>query len=136
QDHDQVRLLHGLGHGEHAQALCLGLCGGLGAGAQADADVDAGVTQAERVGVPLRAVADDGDLATLDDREVGVGIVEHLCHLLVFLLVAVWHPRGGKGAVPPWVYLDLVSAMVRAPRPRATCPDWTSSWMPWGESIS
>src|ERR1700712_2784501 len=50
----------------------------LGALGQADADVDTGVTQRQRVGVSLAAVAQDGDGAPLDDREVGVVVVEDL----------------------------------------------------------
>ncbi len=46
-----------------------------GALAQPDADVDAGVAQVQGVGVALRAVAEDGDLLRLDDREVGVLLV-------------------------------------------------------------
>ena len=47
---------------------------------QADAHVDARVAQVQRVGVALAAVADDGDLPALDDRQVGVVVVEHLGH--------------------------------------------------------
>ena len=42
---------------------------------QADADLAARVAQAERVRVALGAVAEDGDLAALDEAEVGVGVV-------------------------------------------------------------
>ena len=41
-------------------------------------DVDAGIAQAQRVGVALRAVADDGNLAPLDDREVGIVVIENV----------------------------------------------------------
>ena len=44
-------------------------------------DLDAGVAQVQRVGVALGAVADDGNLAALDDRQVGVVVVEHFSHL-------------------------------------------------------
>jgi hypothetical protein len=40
------------------------------------------------VGVALRAVADDGDLAALDDGQVGVGVVDHFGgHVAVLLVV-------------------------------------------------
>ena len=42
------------------------------AGAQADLHVDAALLQVQRVGVALRAVADDGDLLAADEGEVGV----------------------------------------------------------------
>ena len=53
---------------------------------EADDDLDARVAQVLRVGVALRAVADDGDLLALDERQVGVLVVEDLSHV-VFLLV-------------------------------------------------
>jgi hypothetical protein len=80
EDDDEVGLLDRVGDREDTQALGLGLGLGLGALGQADAHVDAAVTQVERVGVALAAVADDGDLAPLDDRQVGVVVVEHLGH--------------------------------------------------------
>jgi len=89
EDHHQIGLRDGLRDGKHPQALGLRLRRRGAAGAQADAHVDAGVAQAERVGVTLRAVADDGDAAVLDDRQVGVGVVEHFCHGVSNLLVGV-----------------------------------------------
>ena len=44
-------------------------------GVQADAHVDAAVVQVQRVGVALRAVTDDGDLAIADGRQIGVLVV-------------------------------------------------------------
>src|SRR3712207_6906390 len=60
------------------RSQALGLCLGpaLGALGEADADVHAGVAQRQRVGVALAAVAQDGDGAPLDDRQVGVVVVE------------------------------------------------------------
>ncbi len=40
-----------------------------------DGDLDAGVVEVLRVRVALRAVADDGDLLALDERQVGVFFV-------------------------------------------------------------
>jgi hypothetical protein len=46
-------------------------------------DLHAGFVQVERVRVALRAVAEDGDLLALDEREVGVFVVVdlHCCFL-------------------------------------------------------
>jgi hypothetical protein len=55
----------------------------LGLLVQADAHVDAGVAQVHRVRVPLRAVADDGDLLLLDEIEVRVFVVEDVSHVEV-----------------------------------------------------
>ncbi len=65
-----------------------GLAGAVGVGrvgAKAYADVNAGVLEVERVGVALRAVADDGDFLCLDKREVCVCVVVCLCHVFFFL---------------------------------------------------
>jgi hypothetical protein len=48
------------------QAGFLGFDRRRGIGAQADDDVDAGIAQIERVGVALRAVADNGDGFSFD----------------------------------------------------------------------
>ncbi len=45
-----------------------------------DLHLDARVAEVQRVGVALRAVADDGDLLALDEGEVGVLVVEDLGH--------------------------------------------------------
>ncbi len=90
EDHDQIGFLDGLGHGEDTEAFGLGLGARGGAFPEADADVDTGITEAERVGVTLRAVADHSNLTVLDDREVSVVVVEHFCHgLSSFLLVGL-----------------------------------------------
>jgi hypothetical protein len=63
------------GGGDDPQAGGLGLRAALGGLGQADAHVDAGVVQVQRVGVALAAVADDGDLPALDQRQVGVVVI-------------------------------------------------------------
>ncbi len=80
QDHDDVGLGGGLGRGDDAQAGLLRLGTGLRALQEADTDVHARVAQRQRVGVALAAVADDRDLAALDDGQVGVVFVEQLGH--------------------------------------------------------
>ncbi len=78
QQHDHVGPLGHLGRGVDGQALLLDLGPRLRAFLQADAHLDTGVAQAQRVRVPLAAVADHTDLAALNDRQVGVVVVEHL----------------------------------------------------------
>ena len=75
EDHDDVGLLRRVVHAHDLEAGLLGLLGGRGALAQANADVNAGVQKVQRVGVALRAVADDGDLLALDDARVHVLLV-------------------------------------------------------------
>ena len=77
QDHHDVAAAGGVGDVEHLEAGGLGLRAAGGVGAQPDDDVDAGVLQVERVGVALRAVAEDRDGLALEGREVGVVVVEH-----------------------------------------------------------
>ena len=104
EDHDQVGFGDGVGDVEDAQALGLGLGAGLGVFLQADADVNTGIAQAEGVGVALGAVTDDGDGAALDDRQVGVVVVEHFSHWGVsfewILVVLSGEIRGGGAAGP------------------------------------
>ena len=80
QEHDQVGLGGGVGDRQHPQPGGLGLGHRRRALAQADAHVDARVLQVEGVGVALRAVADDGDLAAGDEGAVGVLLVVHVGH--------------------------------------------------------
>ncbi len=83
----------------------------LRARAEADAHVHAGVAQVERVGVALRAVADDRDLPLLEQVEVRVLVVVDRRHLLV-------------------PYLRFGGASVLKPRSSAMRPERHSSWMP------
>ena len=83
QHHDQVRLLAGLVRRQHPQTLRLSLRPAFAGFRQTDPNVDAGVPQGQRVRVPLAAEAKDGDVAALDQGQVGVLVVEHLC----------WHVR-------------------------------------------
>ena len=78
--HDDVGPLGDFGDGADVEAGLAGAFGVGGVGAEADADVDAGVLEVERVGVALRAVADDGDFFGLDEGEVCVCVVVGLCH--------------------------------------------------------
>ena len=63
---------------EHLEPGGLGLGAARRVGAQPDDDVVAGLLQVERVGVALRAVAEDRDRLALERVGVGVGVVEDL----------------------------------------------------------
>ncbi|CAB4852093.1 unannotated protein [freshwater metagenome] len=80
KDHDDVGL--GTGHlgSDDAQTLGLGL-GARGTSLEkADADVDARVAQVQAVRVSLAAVTDHSNLASRDDRKIGVFVVEKFGH--------------------------------------------------------
>jgi hypothetical protein len=82
QQHDDVGPLGDLGGCVDLQALLGHLLPRLGTFLEADLYLDAGVAQRKRMRMALAAVADDTDLATLDDRQVRVVVIEHLnCHL-------------------------------------------------------
>src|SRR5579875_2431917 len=80
QDHDDVGPGRGIADRTDLQAGLLGLVDGLAALRQPDANFYARVLKIERVGVPLRAVADNGYLLLLDDGQVRVLIVVRLRH--------------------------------------------------------
>jgi hypothetical protein len=81
QDHDDVGPLGGVGNVLDREACVLGLGDGLGAFLKRDDNLDTGIAQVLRVGVALGAVADNGYLAALDDRQVCVVVVKHFSHL-------------------------------------------------------
>ena len=62
---------------QHLQALLASLGDRGGVITQADDDLDAGVLEVERVGVTLRAVADDRDGLAVEEMEVRVVVVKH-----------------------------------------------------------
>jgi len=82
-----MRSAHLVADVEDLEALLLRLGGRLRAVLQRDRDLDTRVAQVLSVGVALRAVTDDRDLLALDERQVGVGVVEDL---------------GAHGGVTPW----------------------------------
>ena len=85
QQHDDVGPLGDLGGGVHVEALLGDLRPGLRALLQPDLHLDARIAQAQRVRMALAAIADDADLAPLDDRQVRVVVIEHLnCHCISF----------------------------------------------------
>ena len=86
EDDDDVGPRRGIGDALDLEAGLLGLGRRLRVLLEADDDLDTRVAEVLRVRVALRAVADDGDLLALDEREVGVLVVEDLSHVLFFLL--------------------------------------------------
>ena len=78
QDHHDVGGLHRLGDLGDLQAGLLSLGPAGAALAQTDGDLDAAVVEVLRVGMALRAIADDGDVLALDQAQVGVFVVVNL----------------------------------------------------------
>ena len=78
EHHHEVAAAGGVGDRQDLEAVRARPCSAdARALAQADDDVDAGVLEVQRVGVALRAVADDGDGLAVEEREVCVVVVEH-----------------------------------------------------------
>ena len=73
------------------EAVGLGLLDAARIRAQADYDTDARVVEVERVRVALGAVAEDGNGLALEQREVGIVVVDHSgeFHSASTLVVAV-----------------------------------------------
>ena len=91
QDHDDVRLLSRLVDGADAQSFGLGLLTALAALVEADHDVEAVVPAIEGVGVALAPVSDYADGLVLQEGQVGVVVVVHLCwHFLSMLRLVVF----------------------------------------------
>ena len=78
EDHDDVGPRSGIGDRLHGEPGVLGLGLRRRTVAKTDAHLDTRLLQVERVGVALRAVADDGDLLAADDRRVGICLVVHV----------------------------------------------------------
>ena len=80
QEHDQVGFGCGGCHRQHPQARRLRLGHGRRVLPKADAHVDARLLEVERMGMALRAVPDDGDLAPGDEGGIGILVVVHVGH--------------------------------------------------------
>jgi hypothetical protein len=81
EHHDHIGPLGDLGRRSDLQTLLFDLDAGLRALFEADLDLYARVTQRQRMGMALAAVADHRDLAALDDRQIRVVVVEQFdCH--------------------------------------------------------
>jgi hypothetical protein len=78
QDHDDIRTLDRVGELGHLDAGLLRLVPRSAALAQPDGDLDPRFLQVQSMRVALRAVADDGDLLSLDERKVRVLVVVNL----------------------------------------------------------
>ena len=77
QDHDHISRLDRIIHLGHFQASLLHLGPRRTALTQPHHHLDAGFRQVLRVCMTLRAIADDGDILTFDEREVAVLVVEN-----------------------------------------------------------
>ena len=86
EDHDDVGLAGGLVDGSDSQSVGLGLLTAPAALVEADHDVQAVVLAVEGVGVPLASVADYADGLVLQEGQVGVVVVEHLCWHVLYRL--------------------------------------------------
>ena len=82
EDHHDVAARRGLGDRQHLEPALAGGVGGRGALAQADDHGYAGVLEVQRVGVALRAEADDRDGLAVEEAEVCVVVVEHAGRIL------------------------------------------------------
>lgn len=91
ENHDDIRLLRGFRNGHHVEAVldCHGPA--FAALAQTHDDVHAGIAQVQRVGMTLRAVADDGDGLAGQLVQVTILFIVHFCHSRILLLL--WSVR-------------------------------------------
>src|SRR5699024_2209235 len=101
---------------------------------QRDGDLDARVAQVHRVGVALRAVADDRDLLALDKGQIGVVVVEDLSTHVVFLLDCGCFRTSRSLSLSKGQPRSTRSVMLLPPRPMARRPDCAISLMPNGSS--
>ncbi len=84
QNHDNIRLLRRVCDGVDLETVLGGLVPGL-ARAQADNHITAGVAQVQRMGMALRAIADDCDFLSLQNGDVTVFFIVHSCHFNIIL---------------------------------------------------
>ena len=82
EHHHDVAPLGGFGDGLDGEARLLRLSPVFGALPQTHTHLAAGILQVQRVGVALRAVADDGDLLAVQVGQITVLLVIHLSHSL------------------------------------------------------
>ena len=94
EQHDDVGPLAGLGVVQNLEASLFSLLARLGALAQANGNLYTRLAKVLRVSVPLGAVANDRNLATLDDRQVSVVVVKNInCHEVSTFLASRVCPR-------------------------------------------
>src|SRR6266566_1291669 len=84
EDHDDIGPGCSLGRRHNGEAVVFGLGPRVALFRQAHAHVDATVAKIERMGVPLRAVTDDGDFLSLNQRQIGRIVVMKLGHFSPF----------------------------------------------------
>ena len=77
EQHDDVGPLGGLGVRHDLEALLLRLLARLGALTQANHNLHARIPQVLGVSMPLGAIAQHRNLTSLDERQIGIGVVKH-----------------------------------------------------------
>ena len=80
EDHDDVSRFSRLFRRHDLQTRLFRLFPGLAALVQTDDDFDAAFLQVERMGMPLAAVADDGDRLVFQNLNVAIGLIVYFCH--------------------------------------------------------
>ena len=127
QNHDDIGLFGRLGDLLDQKTGAFGLGPRAAARLEGDPHVHAAVTQVERVGVALAAVADNGDLLVLEQGQVGVFVVVN-----IHAAFSLWIFRLLSSSVSP----PLAADNTCTPRWMATLPVRTTSRTPSGLSSS
>ena len=77
QHHDDIGPGGGVRIGQHLETGLFGFFGGLGALTQANHNLHARIPQVLGVSMPLGAIAQHRNLTSLDERQIGIGVVKH-----------------------------------------------------------
>ena len=125
QDHDDIGLGCSPSRLSDGEPGVFGFGPGGTAFLETDPDIHPAVTQVERVGMALAAIAEDGDLLALEQREVRVFVV-----IDVHAAFSLWGDFPLSSTASPWVAADKTCT----PRCIATLPVRTVSLMPSGFS--
>ena len=80
QHHDPVRFGGGVGNVENLKTVSLGLVRRAASFIKTNHHVHATVFEVQCVGMALGAITDDRDGLAVQQTEIGVGVVEELCH--------------------------------------------------------
>jgi hypothetical protein len=99
QDHHDVAAAGGVGDVEDLETGRLGIGAARRIGAKADDDVHSGLLQVQRVGVSLRAVAEDRDRLALERLERRVVLVDHRAVVAHLAFRFVVRSRGSSDPV-------------------------------------
>jgi hypothetical protein len=80
QHHHDIGLRNRIGQIGHREPGLLGLGGGRRSRPQPHHDIDARILEVVGMGMALRAITQDGDLAGLDQGQIGIFVVVHVDH--------------------------------------------------------